>query len=81
MTDSRHDYRTVLHYGVLSGNHDIVYLLIKQGANVNYDSDYQKPTPLDLAILKGDPDLVKMLLNAGKFHYNQNTSRVMLQKN
>lgn len=65
MTDSRHDYRTVLHYGVLSGNHDIVYLLIKQGASVNYDSEYQKPTPLDLAILKGDPDLVKMLLNAG----------------
>lgn len=66
MTDSRHDYRTVLHYAVLSGNLDVVYLLLKQGAVVNYDSDYQKPTPLDLSILKGDPELVKMLLNAGR---------------
>ncbi|EEB10237.1 conserved hypothetical protein [Pediculus humanus corporis] len=65
MTDVRHDYRTVLHYAVLSGNLEIVYLLIKQGATVNYDSDYQKPTPLDLSILKGDPELVKLLLNAG----------------
>lgn len=68
MTDSRHDYRTVLHYAVLSGKLDIVYLLIKQGAIVNYDTDYQKPTPLDLSILKGDPELVKMLLNAGETH-------------
>lgn len=65
MTDSRHDYRTVLHYAVLSGNHEVVYLLLKQGATVNYDSGYQKPTPLDLSILKGDPELVKMLLDAG----------------
>lgn len=66
MTDSRHDYRTVLHYAVLSGNLAIVNLLIKQGARVNYPPDYQKPTPLDLAILKGDIDLVKLLLAAGK---------------
>lgn len=65
VTDSRHDHRTVLHYAVLSGNLDIVYLLLKQGGQVNYDQDYQKPTVLDLAILRGDPDLVKMLLNAG----------------
>ncbi|KAL0277342.1 UNVERIFIED_CONTAM: hypothetical protein PYX00_004671 [Menopon gallinae] len=75
MTDSRHDYRTVLHYAVLSDNLDIVYLLLKQGAVVNYDSDYQKPTPLDLAILKGDPELVKMLLNAGA---NVNSSSPIL---
>jgi ankyrin repeat protein len=66
MTDSRHDYRTVLHYAVLSGNLATVNLLIKQGARVNYPPDYQKPTPLDLAILKGDIDLVKLLLAAGK---------------
>lgn len=66
MTDSRHDYRTVLHYAVLSGNLAIVNLLIKQGARVNYPPEYQKPTPLDLAILKGDIDLVKLLLEAGK---------------
>lgn len=66
MTDARHDYRTVLHYAVLSGNLATVNLLIKQGARVNYPLDYQKPTPLDLAILKGDTDLVKLLLAAGK---------------
>jgi ankyrin repeat protein len=66
MTDARHDYRTVLHYAVLSGNLATVNLLIKQGARVNYPPDYQKPTPLDLAILKGDADLVKLLLAAGK---------------
>jgi ankyrin repeat protein len=56
----------VLHYAVLSGNLATVNLLIKQGARVNYPPDYQKPTPLDLAILKGDIDLVKLLLAAGK---------------
>nr|CAD7257178.1 unnamed protein product [Timema shepardi] len=65
MTDARHDYRTVLHYAVLSGNLSTVNLLVKQGARVDYPTDYQKPTPLDLAILKGDPELVKMLLVAG----------------
>lgn len=65
MTDERHDYRTVLHYAVLSGNLATVNLLLKQGAKVNYPSDYQKPTPLDVAILKGDAELVKMLIHAG----------------
>lgn len=65
MTDERHDFRTVLHYAVLSGNYDIVKLLIKQGAKVNFPSTYQKPTPLDLAILKGDPTLVQILIDAG----------------
>lgn len=65
MTDERHDYRTVLHYAILSGNYDIVHLLLKQGARVNFSPDYQKPTPLDLAILKGDPTLVKILVDAG----------------
>lgn len=64
MTDERHDYRTVLHYAILSGNLEIVNLLIKQGASVNYPPDVSKPTVLDLAILRGDPELVKMLLIA-----------------
>lgn len=65
MTDARHDYRTVLHYAVLSGNNAIVNLLLKQGAKLNFTTDYAKPTPLDLAILKGDISLVKMLLVSG----------------
>uniref|UniRef100_A0A1B6E7D8 SOCS box domain-containing protein n=1 Tax=Clastoptera arizonana TaxID=38151 RepID=A0A1B6E7D8_9HEMI len=65
MTDSRHDYRTVLHYAILSGNMATVNLLLKQGAQVNYPIEIQKPTCLDLAILRGDPELVQMLLLAG----------------
>ncbi|XP_075219041.1 ankyrin repeat and SOCS box protein 16-like [Lycorma delicatula] len=65
MTDTRHDYRTVLHYAVLSGNLATVNLLLKQGAAVNYPPGINKPTPLDLAILRGDPQLVEMLIVAG----------------
>ncbi|XP_077289657.1 uncharacterized protein LOC143913633 [Arctopsyche grandis] len=66
MTDARHDFRTVLHYAVLSGNQTIVNLMIKQGARLNYDSeDVCKPSPLDLAILKGDIPIIKLLLENG----------------
>lgn len=68
MTDERHDFRTVLHYAVLGttpGNYETVTLLLRAGASVNFSTDYQKPTPLDLAILKGDPTLVKILIAAG----------------
>jgi ankyrin repeat protein len=65
MTSERHDFRTVLHYAVLSGNKQIVNLLLKQGAPVNFPSDYRKPTPLDFAILKGNTEMVKQLLEAG----------------
>ena len=58
-------HRTVLHYAIISGNFEIVDLLLKQGAHVNFSSDYQKPTPLDLAIVKGDVTLVQMLIDAG----------------
>ncbi|XP_037977659.2 ankyrin-3 [Plutella xylostella] len=66
MADARNDFRTVLHYAVLSGNEDVVNLLIKQGARLNYDCpDLSKPSPLDLAILKGDVPIVQLLLRAG----------------
>lgn len=64
-TDERHDYRSVLHYAVLSGNLATVNLVLRQGARVDFPADYQKPTPLHLAILKGDPELVRMLIQAG----------------
>lgn len=68
IADERHDYRTVLHYAVLSGNYDIITLMIKQGAKLNYEEEYDlgKPSPLDLAILKGDPKIVEMLISYGK---------------
>ncbi|GAB6022717.1 hypothetical protein CHUAL_006813 [Chamberlinius hualienensis] len=65
MTTERSDYRTVLHYGVLSENLQMVNMLIKQGARVTFAPDYRKPTPLDFAILRGSPDMVRMLINAG----------------
>ncbi|CAK1592839.1 unnamed protein product [Parnassius mnemosyne] len=66
MADARNDYRTVMHYAVLSGNPDMVNLLIKQGARVNYDCpELNKPSALDLAILRGDVGMVQMLLAAG----------------
>lgn len=61
--DERHDYRTVLHYAVLSGNISIVNLLLKQGAKL--DCHPEKPSALDLAILKGDLEIVKLLIAAG----------------
>ncbi|XP_041970434.1 ankyrin-3-like [Aricia agestis] len=66
ITDARNDYRTVMHYAVLSGNPDMVNLLIKQGARVNYPGPgVNRPSPLDLAILKGDVEMLKLLLSAG----------------
>ncbi|XP_023011621.1 uncharacterized protein isoform X2 [Leptinotarsa decemlineata] len=67
IADERHDYRTVLHYAVLSGKYEIVNLMIKQGAKLNYDEEYDigKPSPLDLAILKGDPQIVDLLIRSG----------------
>ncbi|CAH0404407.1 unnamed protein product [Chilo suppressalis] len=66
MADARNDYRTVMHYAVLSGNTEVVTLMIKQGARVNYQCpELNKPSPLDLAILKGDVAIVQLLLDAG----------------
>lgn len=58
--------RSVLHYAVLSSSIPIVNLLLKQGAQVNFEAEYNKPTPLDLAILKGDVELVRLLLDNGE---------------
>lgn len=69
MTDARNDYRTVLHYAVLSGNIILVNLLLKQGAKVDKPAPFpepDRPSPLDLAILRGDPALVRILLETGK---------------
>ncbi|XP_076065022.1 uncharacterized protein LOC143039048 isoform X2 [Oratosquilla oratoria] len=63
--DGRHDYRSVLHYAVLSGSVAIVNLLVKQGAIVQQEDDHGKPSPLDLAILKGDIEAVKLLIEEG----------------
>ncbi|KAH9402955.1 hypothetical protein TYRP_015719, partial [Tyrophagus putrescentiae] len=68
ITSERHDYRSVLHYAVLSNNIDIVRLLLHHGANARYifpTPAIQKPTPLDFALLSGNVEMVKLLINAG----------------
>lgn len=65
MTTERHDYRTVLHYAVLSGNVGIVNMLLSYGANVRFPAEFQKPTPIDFAILRSNVEMVKLLLDAG----------------
>lgn len=65
MTTERHDFRTVLHYAVLSGNVGIVNMLISYGANVRFPAEFQKPTPLDFAILRSNIEMVRLLLDAG----------------
>lgn len=57
----------MLHYAVLSGNIEIVNLIIKQGAKLNYEEgfDLGKPSALDLAILKGDPEIIQLLITSG----------------
>lgn len=67
ITDHRNDYRTVLHYAVLSGSLALVNLLLKHGAKPDRlpPAGEDKPTPLHLAILRGDPAIVRSLLEAG----------------
>lgn len=65
LASERHDYRSVLHYAVLSSNMRIVNLLLEHGAKVVFPANYKKPTPLDFAILRGNPTMVKFLLDIG----------------
>ena len=67
-TDARHEYRSVLHYAILSGSSPIVSLLIKQGAKVNFEPEYNRASPLHLAVLKGNTGIINMLLDAGYFN-------------
>lgn len=63
--DERSDYRSVLHFAVLSGSPEMVQLLLKQGARPNNQISNSKPSPLDLAVLKGDIRIIEMLIRAG----------------
>lgn len=72
----RNDYRSVLHYAVLSNNTDIVRLLLHHDANARFifpTPIAQKPTPLVFALLNGNVEMVKLLIEAGAdvSHLNQ----------
>ncbi|PAV71488.1 hypothetical protein WR25_12227 [Diploscapter pachys] len=61
----RQDHRTALHFALLSGSADLVKFLIGKGAMVNMPEEYEKPSPIDIAVLKDDPELLKVILDAG----------------
>jgi len=54
------------------GSVNLVNLLLKQGAKVDLIPpvpEPDRPSPLDLSILRGDPGLVRILLEAGIKYY------------
>lgn len=65
MSPPQNDSRTVLHYAVLSGNVNIVKMILAHGSAVRYPSDYHKSTPLDFAVLTGNIEILKLLIESG----------------
>ena len=65
LPDNRHFYLTPLIWAILSGDKDIVNMLIRAGADVNRTSNIGKTTPLYTAVEKNRFDLVRILLFAG----------------
>lgn len=57
----RHDYRTVLHHSIFSGNLDMIRLILSSGARYPR-LEFDKPSPLDIAIISGRHDIVKLLI-------------------
>ncbi|CAI5454781.1 unnamed protein product [Caenorhabditis angaria] len=65
LAPERQDHRSALHFALLSGNHDLVKFLIENGCKVNMDKIYEKSSPIDIAVLKDDPELLRIVLDAG----------------
>jgi ankyrin repeat protein len=57
--------RTALMYGSLKGDLNIVTLLIKYGADINAQGDFDKITALHLAAYEGQIEIVNYLLQHG----------------
>lgn len=57
----RHDYRTVLHHSIFSGNLDLIRLLLTSGARYP-KLDFDKPSPMDIAIISGRHDIARLLI-------------------
>ncbi|XP_055307106.1 putative ankyrin repeat protein RF_0381, partial [Sitodiplosis mosellana] len=58
------DNQALLHYAINTGHPEIVKVLIEKGANVNVKCRNQM-TPLIVAVMKGDIDSVKLILDHG----------------
>lgn len=57
----RHDYRTVLHHSIFSGNVGLIRLLLTSGARYP-KLEFDKPSPLDIAIISGRSDIASLLI-------------------
>lgn len=57
----RHDYRTVLHHSIFSGNVDLIRLILTRGARYPR-LGFDKPSPMDIAIISGRHDIVRLLI-------------------
>ena len=64
VTNAQIDKNQLLISSILNGNIDSVKLLLKQGANPNYENIYGI-TPLLFAVEQGDTVLIKILLDKG----------------
>lgn len=62
ITGERHDYRTVLHHSIFSGRLDIIKHLLTNGARYPH-LQFDKPSPLDIAIISGRQDIVRLLID------------------
>lgn len=74
---------TALHYAVESGNLELVSLLIKRGADVNvgaYEGFFkgyfwsERPTPLYLAAMIDQIDMVQLLMEQGAGRHDENVT-------
>ncbi|VDM77632.1 unnamed protein product [Strongylus vulgaris] len=63
--EARQDFRTPMHYALLSGSAELVKFLISLGAKVTMPKGYEKPSIIDIAVLKDDPELLKIIIDAG----------------
>lgn len=61
IASERHDYRTVLHHSIFSGKVDLIRLLLTSGARYPR-LDFDKPSPMDIAIISGRADIAKLLI-------------------
>ena len=57
--------QTPLHYAVRTGHLDAVKKLCSEGANPNHQAKWQKLTPLHLASVLGDEEIIEELLKNG----------------
>lgn len=64
ITGDLQDFRTVLHFSIFSGNIDIIRLLLTSGARYP-NLNFEKPSPMDIAIISGRPDIARLLIEFG----------------